>query len=64
MILTIDRVVHQTAKAVLVSFGDDEEVWIPFSVIEPESLVNLEEATDIDVADWFVKKEGLECYED
>jgi hypothetical protein len=63
MILTIDMVLHQTAKAVLISFGD-EEVWIPFSVIEPESLVNLEEATEMDVADWFVKKEGLECYED
>lgn len=63
MRLTIDRVVHMTEKAVLISFGDEEK-WIPFSVIEPDSLSELEETESIDVADWFVKKEGLECYED
>lgn len=63
MRLTIDRVVHMTEKAALISFGDEEK-WIPFSVIEPESLAELEETANIDIADWFVKKEGLECYED
>ena len=61
--LTIDLVVHQTARAALIDFGSDER-WIPFSVIDPESLADLSSQPDeIMVAAWFVKQEGLECYE-
>lgn len=51
---------HITKKAVLMEINGDKH-WIPFSVIFEDDLAELEvdECMEINVADWFVAKEGL-----
>lgn len=51
------EITRTTNAAVLVDFGD-REVWIPRSVcLEGDALE--EGDTDLNVADWFLEKEGL-----
>lgn len=53
-------IVALTKKAVLTSI-DGREVWIPQSVIFEEDLAEMGEGVimEINVQDWFCKKEGL-----
>lgn len=53
-------VMHLTQKAVLLKTLEGDEVWVPLSVIHEDSdpLV-IDECVEINVADWFVSKEGL-----
>jgi hypothetical protein len=60
--LTYDRIIHQTEKAILFKFGD-EEVWIPLSQIDPEYLPLDELGGEVAVQFWFVEKEDLHDYE-
>lgn len=55
----VDRVIRTSGKAVLVRFIDLREIWIPRSVCEGGCDLE-EDDTDIVVADWFIKKEGLD----
>ena len=58
--LTYDSIEAETLKAILFSFGD-EEVWIPRSQIEDDSLPDGKGT--VCVAAWLVKQNGLEGYE-
>ena len=60
--LTYDRIIHQTDKAVLFEFGD-EEVWLPLSQIDPEYLPLPEEGGEVAVENWLILEKGLEQYE-
>ncbi len=60
--LTYARVIHQTDKAILLAFGD-EEVWIPISQIDPEYLPLEEDGGEVAVQFWFIEKESLSDYE-
>jgi hypothetical protein len=55
------RVIFASERALLVDLGDGDEVWIPFSIIFEDDLVGIEigETTEINVASWFVEREGL-----
>ena len=70
----ISELKKRTAKAVLIVVADTgEEIWVPMSVIEPESLAAIgeyfeevggepDEAPDFDtivVAQWWAKKYGF-----
>jgi hypothetical protein len=52
--------VHRTtARAVLVTY-EGEEHWIPKSVIrEPDGLARWQEDVDIEVQEWFARKEAI-----
>lgn len=57
--LDIDTVVKTTDRAVLVEVGG-EEYWIPRSVIEDGDELDEGDNGEIEVADWFLRKEGLD----
>lgn len=52
-----------TAKALQLSIYPGQQLhWVPKSVIEepdPDNLV-VGEITEVDIADWFAKKEGID----
>lgn len=50
-----DELMYETQKAYLVNI-DDEEVWIPKSVIEDFDEKN----GQMIIAEWFASKEGLD----
>lgn len=52
-------VVKTTDKAILLYHGDDQETWIPRSVIEDGESAGEEDDLDLNVETWFVEKEGL-----
>lgn len=58
--VTID-IVHKTDDAVLVCDADDNEVWIPYSLMdEDEDDFKIgDEGVELNVAEWFATKEGL-----
>ena len=58
--LTYDSIETETLKAILFNFGD-EQVWIPRSQIEDDSLPDGKGT--VCVAGWLVKQNGLEKYE-
>jgi hypothetical protein len=65
--LTHDGLLHMTAAAALFDFGDEQK-WIPLSLIDPDTLADLDPTElnrpgEIIVPLWFVKQEGLEPYE-
>ncbi len=51
-------VIAETDKAVCLQRDDDEDIWIPRSVIDGGDAME-EQDTDPLVADWFIDKEGL-----
>ena len=52
--LGFEAIEHETEKALLVRFEDQEEpTWVPRSVVEEEYADGLE------VAQWWAEKEGL-----
>lgn len=53
-------VIRLTTKAVLTSI-DGREVWIPQSLIFEEDLAEMSEEVimEVNVQEWFCKKEGL-----
>jgi len=55
--LKYDDVEHQTEGAVLFIF-DDEAKWVPRKLIRSIDYKN----HIVEIADWFVEKEGLNCY--
>lgn len=60
--IEIDAVfcVAETEKAVLVRLTDDEEYWVPKSVIGEDSEVQGHNDRGVlVVADWFVKRKGM-----
>lgn len=62
--LSYDDVKHHTEKAVLFVVGDDD-VWVPKSVIDVDyddeawDALKGQGSGEIDIAEWFAKKEGL-----
>ncbi|MFA4904737.1 MAG: hypothetical protein WC600_18580 [Desulfobaccales bacterium] len=74
--ITFDALIHMTDQAALFDFDGDRK-WIPLSLIDPDSLADLdlyrpdtetgyrenEGSGEIIVPLWFVKQEGLESYE-
>ena len=61
--LTYDRIIHQTDKAILFEFGD-EEVWIPLSQIDPADLpLEDDVGGEVSVQFWLIQEKGLEPYE-
>jgi hypothetical protein len=59
--VSIGHVSMVTDKAVLVQLDDDEKKWIPRSVLSYRSdkAVETDDPTELEIADWFVQKEGL-----
>jgi hypothetical protein len=60
--ITLDKVegiIAATQKAVLVRFKNQEETWIPRSVCDDGSELEIGD-TDIVVQTWFAEKEGLD----
>lgn len=58
--LQVDRIKIVTKAAILVVI-DGREVWIPKSQVhEGNEIDPTDEPTEIHVAPWFIKKEGLE----
>lgn len=53
--LAYDRIVHQTALAILYDFGD-QEAWVPKSVVEDDDG---EDGGVVEIQEWFAEKEGL-----
>ena len=61
--IDIDRVVSMTDAAVLVRIDEDER-WLPFSVLDEDTRELLESACGdgvraLEVAVWFAEREGL-----
>jgi hypothetical protein len=57
--IAVERVVAETDKAFLLKV-DGSEKWVPKSVIEDPGELDIgDEAIEAEVAEWFVKKEGL-----
>lgn len=56
--LDYDEVIHETDKAVLFLI-DDQEVWIPRSLIDGDPPEPLSGPGCVDVASWWLEKEGL-----
>lgn len=50
-----------TAKAVLINLGEGGDHWVPQSCIATDDLGDICEGYlgDLNIAEWFVKKEGL-----
>lgn len=58
--IDVDEVIRETAAAFLFLI-DGREVWVPKSVMENEAAVMIGECeVAVDIAAWFVKKDGLE----
>jgi hypothetical protein len=55
----VDEVIATTEKAVLVSFSNFRETWIPRSLCDNGECLEKGD-TDIVVQEWFAKKEGLD----
>lgn len=55
-------VLRMTGKALLLAHGDEEETWVPFSVVFEDDLEGLAEGdkVELNIAEWFCHKEGLE----
>lgn len=53
-------VVREKSILFMPASDPDSEVWIPRSVIENESTLGEEDDVDINIADWFCIKEGIE----
>lgn len=60
--LTYDLIIHQTDKAILFQFGD-EEVWVPLSQIDPSYLPLEEDGGEVAVQFWLVQEKELQDYE-
>ena len=60
--ITYDRLIHQTEMAVLLAF-DEQEVWIPLSQVDPESLPLDDMGVTVGVEYWLIQENGLEDYE-
>lgn len=60
LLVTFDRLVHETAAAWLLDFGGNE-VWIPKSVSDDPSQ-SLSGTKEIFLQGWFVEQESLEDY--
>lgn len=62
--LKANGVIHSTLAAILFDF-DEEEKWIPRSAIEDNKDIEVGDGElIIAVKTWFVRKEGLQDYED
>lgn len=59
-LVTLDdvRVIRVTDRAVLLTQGDDREVWVPRSVCEDGDSLDVGD-TDICVSRWFAEREEL-----
>jgi len=57
-LLDFDRIVHQTALAIIFDFGDEEHHGIPIVHIDMDNF-DPEEATQVPVKIWFAKNNGL-----
>jgi hypothetical protein len=58
--LTVDEVVRETDKALLLRLDDGEEVWVPLSQIADNELYfEGDRYCCIFVSQWFAEKEGL-----
>lgn len=57
----VDVVLSRTRKAVLIA-TDENEYWIPYSLIHEEDLAVLNDdfMGDMQIESWFVSKEGIE----
>ena len=57
--IEIDEIIAATDKAVLCDI-DGEEIWIPRSVIDGGDSLDIGDNGEIEVAEWFAKKEGFD----
>ncbi|RPI56487.1 MAG: hypothetical protein EHM49_00395 [Deltaproteobacteria bacterium] len=58
--LVFDELLHTTAKAYLISFGD-KEIWVPKSI---STIRSTNHQNFIDIKEWFVEQNELEIYEE
>lgn len=57
--IAVEVVLRETDLALLFVI-DDDEVWIPKSVIEDAETIDVgDEDIEINIASWFAEKEGL-----
>jgi len=59
------KIIKETDKATLFHFYNEKELiyktsWIPNSVII-DIEIDKKDIIEVDIADWFCKKEGLDC---
>ena len=60
----LGRIIRETDLAVLVALTPGpgvigHEVWIPKSVIDNDVEVDEDEEVDVEIADWWARKEGF-----
>lgn len=59
--LDVQRILKETDRAFLLLLDDDEELWVPKSVISDEGDYNEGDANcTISIQQWFADKEGIE----
>lgn len=59
LLLDYESLLHTTEAAALINFGD-EEVWIPYSLIE--NVNDFVTDRELMLKRWFVEKKALESY--
>lgn len=56
--IDFDSVKHSTPGAILFDLGDDEEIWIPISMIDMEQF-DPDNVKTVLVKEWFALRKGL-----